>query len=62
MPSGSGGKDQVPGSTDVDISSSEEEPEIIVKVDPLRASAMGLDSTSVGKVVEMAFFRQKHKQ
>ena len=46
---------QVPGSTDVDISSSEEEPEIIVKVDPLRASAMGLDSTSVGKVVEMAF-------
>lgn len=46
---------QVSGSTDVDISSSEEEPEIIVKVDPLRASAMGLDSTSVGKVVEMAF-------
>lgn len=46
---------QVPGSTDVDISSSEEEPEIIVKVDPLRASAMGFDSTSVGKVVEMAF-------
>ncbi|MCD7874380.1 MAG: efflux RND transporter permease subunit, partial [Acidaminococcaceae bacterium] len=46
---------QVPGSTDVDISSSEEEPEIIVKVDPLRASAMGLDSTSVGEVVEMAF-------
>ena len=46
---------QVPGSTDVDISSSEEEPEIIVKVDPLRASTMGLDSTSVGKVVEMAF-------
>jgi HAE1 family hydrophobic/amphiphilic exporter-1 len=46
---------QVPGSTDVDISSSEEEPEIIVKVDSLRASAMGLDSTSVGKVVEMAF-------
>lgn len=46
---------QVPGATDVDISSSEEEPEIIVKVDPLRASALGLDATSVGKVVEMAF-------
>lgn len=49
------GGSRVPSSTDVDISSSEEEPEIIVKVDPLRASAMGLDSTSVGKVVEMAF-------
>ena len=46
---------QVPGSTDVDISSSEEEPEIIVKVDPLRANAVGLDSASVGKVIEMAF-------
>lgn len=46
---------QVPGATDVDISSSEEEPEIIIKVDPLRASGLGLDSTSVGKVVEMAF-------
>lgn len=46
---------QIPGATDVDISSSEEEPEIIVKVDSLRASAVGLDATAVGKVVGMAF-------
>lgn len=46
---------QVPGATDVDISDSDEEPEIIIKLDQARASALGLDSYSVGEVVEMAF-------
>ena len=46
---------QVPGATDVDISDSDEEPEIIIKLDQARASSLGLDSTAVGEVVEMAF-------
>lgn len=46
---------QVPGATDVDISDSDEEPEIIIKLDQARASALGLDSYAVGEVVEMAF-------
>ncbi|MEG2069608.1 MAG: efflux RND transporter permease subunit [Acidaminococcaceae bacterium] len=46
---------QVPGATDVDISSSEAEPEVIVRVDQLRASALGLNASSVGAVVKLAF-------
>ena len=46
---------QVPGATDVDISDSDEEPEIIIKLDQARASTLGLDSYAVGEVVEMAF-------
>lgn len=42
------------GATDVDISDSEEQPEIVVKLDHAKASEFGLDSTEVGKVVEMA--------
>ncbi len=45
----------VPGATDVDISDSEEEPEIVVRLDHAKASELGLDATEVGKVVEMAF-------
>jgi len=45
---------QTPGATDVDISDSEEQPEIVVKLDHAKASELGLDATEVGKVVEMA--------
>lgn len=44
-----------PGATDVDISDSEEEPEIIIKLDHAKASQLGLNATSLGEVVEMAF-------
>ena len=43
-----------PGATDVDISDSEEQPEIVVKLDHAKASELNLDATEVGKVVEMA--------
>lgn len=45
---------QTPGATDVDISDSEEQPEIVVRLDHAKASELGLDATEVGKVVEMA--------
>jgi len=45
---------QTEGATDVDISDSEEQPEIVVKLDHAKASEFGLDATEVGKVVEMA--------
>ncbi|MGM9569528.1 MAG: efflux RND transporter permease subunit [Phascolarctobacterium sp.] len=44
-----------PGATDVDISDSDEEPEIVIRLDHAKASELGLDATSVGEVVEMAF-------
>lgn len=46
---------EVPGATDVDITDSDDEPEIIIKIDQAKASLVGLDSYSVGLVVEMAF-------
>ena len=46
---------QIPGATDVDISDSDDQPEIVIKLDQARASSLGLDSTAVGEVVEMAF-------
>lgn len=46
---------RTPGATDVDISDSDEEPEIIIKLDQAKASDLGLDATEVGEIVEMAF-------
>ena len=46
---------QQPGATDVEISTSEAEPEILVHVDPMRASALGLNASSVGTMVKTAF-------
>ena len=46
---------QKPGATDVEISTSEAEPEILVHVDPMRASALGLNASSVGTMVKTAF-------
>lgn len=46
---------KVPGTTDVDISSEQFEPEIHVKLDPARAGDSTVDATSVGNVVQAAF-------
>ncbi len=46
---------KVPGASDVDISDSDEQPEITIRLDQAKASTLGLDATSVGEVVEMAF-------
>ena len=46
---------QVPGSADVEVVGIDPEPEIMVKLDQARASQLGLDNTSVGKVVQYAF-------
>ncbi len=46
---------QTPGATDVDISDSDEQPEIIIKLDQSKISALNLDATEVGEIVEIAF-------
>lgn len=46
---------QTPGATDVDISDSDEQPEIVIRLDHAKASQLGLDATNVGAMVEMAF-------
>ena len=46
---------QVPGSADVEVIGIDPEPEISVRLDQEKASQLGLDNTSVGKVVQYAF-------
>ncbi len=46
---------QIPGTTDVDISSEQSEPEVQVKFDPDRLGDAGLDATTAGKAVQTAF-------
>ena len=46
---------QIPGTADVDYSSEQYEPEIVVKLDPVRAGEVGLEPTSAGKVIQIAF-------
>ncbi|SDE84465.1 Multidrug resistance protein MdtB [Sporomusa acidovorans DSM 3132] len=46
---------QLPGTTDVDISSEQSEPEVQVKFDPARLGDVGLDATTAGKAVQTAF-------
>ncbi|HWR43636.1 efflux RND transporter permease subunit [Sporomusa sp.] len=46
---------QIPGTTDVDISSEQSEPEVQVKFDPDRLGDAGLDATAAGKAVQIAF-------
>ena len=45
---------ELPGAADVDLSDTDIEPEIIVRIDHAKASLLGLDATEVGKVVEMS--------
>ncbi len=46
---------KIPGTTDVDISSAQSEPEVIIRLDPTRMGQLGVDATSAGNVVQMAF-------
>ena len=46
---------QIPGAADVDLSTFEAEPEVIIRVNQDKASRVGLDATSVGYVVKMAY-------
>ena len=46
---------QIPGATDVDLSTYEAEPEVIVRVNQEKASRVGLNPTSIGYVVKMAY-------
>lgn len=46
---------QIPGTTDVDISSEQSEPEVQVKFDPARLGDVGLNATTAGKAVQTAF-------
>ena len=46
---------QVPGATDVEVVGISPEPEIVVRLNQLKASQLGLDNTEVGKVVQYAF-------
>lgn len=45
----------VPGTADVDYSSEQYEPEIVIKFDPARAGEVGIDATATGAVIQMAF-------
>ncbi len=44
-----------PGATDVEIQGNDAEPEIVIRLDQLKASRLGLDNSSVGSVVQYAF-------
>ncbi|WP_094604665.1 Multidrug resistance protein MdtB [Sporomusa silvacetica DSM 10669] len=46
---------EIPGTTDIDISSEQSEPEVQVKLDPARLGDVGLDATTVGNAVQTAF-------
>ena len=46
---------QIPGATDVDISSEQSEPEIQIRLDPARMGDIGIDASAAGDVVQMAF-------
>ncbi|MBO6236672.1 MAG: efflux RND transporter permease subunit, partial [Schwartzia sp.] len=44
-----------PGATDVEIQGNDAEPEIVIRLDQLKASRLGLDNSAVGSVVQYAF-------
>ncbi|KYZ77603.1 acriflavin resistance protein [Anaerosporomusa subterranea] len=52
---------QIPGSADVDISSEQSEPEVLVRMDPARMGEIGVDATAVGDVIQMAFLGKTTK-
>ena len=45
---------RTPGAADVEVIGISPEPEILIRLDPYRASQLGLDNTAVGKVVQSA--------
>lgn len=46
---------QIPGTTDVDISSEQSEPEVQIRFNPAKAGEFGIDATDAGRVIQMAF-------
>ncbi len=46
---------QIPGTTDVDISSEQFEPEVQIKLNSARAGDVGIDSTALGDTIQTAF-------
>ena len=45
----------LPGTADVDYSSEQYEPEIVIRFDPARAGDVGIEATATGNVIQMAF-------
>lgn len=52
---------QIPGTTDVDISSDQSEPEVQIKLDAAKAADAGIDNTIAGDVVQIAFLGKTTK-
>lgn len=52
---------QIPGATDVDISSEQSEPEIQIRLDSARMGDVGIDAALAGDVVQMAFLGKTTK-
>ncbi|AJQ27591.1 efflux RND transporter permease subunit [Pelosinus fermentans] len=52
---------QIPGTTDVDISSDQSEPEVQIKLDAIKAADTGIDSTIAGDVIQIAFLGKTTK-
>lgn len=52
---------QIPGTTDIDISGEQSEPEVQVKLDRNRAADAGVDMNTVGSIVQLAFLGQTTK-
>ena len=52
---------QIPGATDVDISSEQSEPEIQIRLDPSRMGDIGVDASVAGDVVQLAFLGKTTK-
>ena len=50
---------KVPGATDVDISDSDQEPEIKIHIDHAKAMALGLDASTIGAQVTVGFMGQE---
>jgi HAE1 family hydrophobic/amphiphilic exporter-1 len=46
---------KIPGTTDVDISSAQSEPEVQIRLDPARMGQLGVDATAAGNVIQIAF-------
>ncbi|EIW18274.1 MULTISPECIES: efflux RND transporter permease subunit [Pelosinus] len=52
---------EIPGTTDVDISSDQSEPEVQIKLDAVKAAETGIDSTIAGDVIQIAFLGKTTK-
>ena len=46
---------KIPGTSDVDMSSAQSEPEVQIKLDPARMGQVGIDATTAGTAIQMAF-------